>query len=128
MKDIPEADLLRAELQETKRDLAMSDAARLELRAALDDVRERLTMASEILATVIHKSGTAGVTLTDTDRHGAWEACWLRMQMDVLEPEEGQSGPSVRVSLLPPDAEERAANAATLKAETDKPKLELLDS
>ena len=113
MKDIPPIDLVRAELAHTQRTLAGSDVARLELRASLESSMQDVSMLTEILAAMIHRAGEAGITVVDAERQAAWDACWLRISVDVLE-EEGV-GNSVRVSLMPPSDDERKINDANLE-------------
>ncbi len=112
MKDIPAIDLVRAELRQTQRTLAGSDAARLELRNTLNGVTEDTKILTEILAVLIHRAGDAGVTIDDTERKAAWDACWLRISVDFVE--DDARGTAVRVSLSPPSADERKMNAAAL--------------
>lgn len=132
MKKIPLADLLRAELRETKIELGRSDRARHELRTALDASAENVVLLGEMMATMIHRSGEAGVTINDVERAAAWEACWLRVSIDILADDDGE-GSSVRASLLPPTVEERFKfeehlAAKKLKdAEPPEPKLKLVD-
>ncbi len=113
MKDIPVADLLRADLMELKRELARSDAAREELRGALDHSAEHIAMLSAVLATVIHRQDEAGITITDDERVAACEACWLRITVDIIEHDDARN--SVRISLVPPTADEREMNAVAIK-------------
>ena len=113
MKDIPAIDLVRADLHETKRKLMGSDAARLELRTALNQANEHVTTITEILASMIHRSGEAGTTITDGERQAAFGVCWLRVMLDFMVDEDTEES-SVRVSLVPITDDERKANTAGL--------------
>ncbi len=115
MKDIPAIDLLRADFLELSREFNKCYAARMELRTALTAATRNASMLTELLAVLIHRGGEAGITLNHDERDAAFEACWLRVSIDVLEDDDPNVRNSVRVSLVPPTSDERKANEEAVK-------------
>ena len=80
-------------------------------RATRAAVKSALTAkeASECVATLMHRMGVTELELTDREKRAAWEATWLRVNIEILEHDDDQ-GNSVRLKCIPCTDEERREN------------------
>ncbi len=67
--------------------------------------------ASECVATLMHRMGVDQLELSDREKRAAWDACWLRVNLEILEHDDGQAN-SVRLSLIPVTDAERLEDDA----------------
>lgn len=117
---ITEGDLLRGEFVQLRR----KAAAAVQAASKLEHDYQVLSRA---FATLLHSRGELSVELPNSAAQAAFDACWHRLDLEVLvPPEDAPEGAetALKVSLVPVTKEERKkAEKARKKLEKKAPKI-----